>query len=233
MLRGYFENLIFKFSAELYGVSAFDATSFATHRALAEPQQGFLDVSQSQSVFPASELGLLESFETADDHNQEVFVSASVHATFLDGTFLKVDVHEAFIVILPDNLESVRRVVLEVLFFKNLRVLCSEQIVLGLHEFNGSRLVLDDFVSLFKDVRLARIELSVDSLDDDIALAYVVISFKRLDEEFFASAHDVGEGFRNISAEFLDFIKIEAVELHTFDDDRFLSCKHCHYPSSC
>ena len=129
-------------------MSAFDATSFATHRALAEPQQGFLDMSQGELIFSATELRVLESFETAGDHNQEVLVCTSVHSTFLDWAFLKVDVHEAFSVILTDNLESVRRVVLEVLFFENLRVLVREQIVLGLHEFDGGRLAIDDFVSL-------------------------------------------------------------------------------------
>ena len=76
--------------------------------------------------------------------------------------------------------------------------------MLGLHEFDGSRLVLDDFVSLFKDFRLARIELAVDSLDDDVVRSRSHRSFESLDGCYTASAHDIRNEVYLVTAEVLD-----------------------------
>lgn len=120
----------------LHCMSAFYTAVFASHGSLTEPKKCFFDVGQGERIFAAFELGILETFKTADDHDEEVFVANAVHATFLDGAFLKVDTFKFMPVISFADNECMRGVVLVIFFFKNLRVLRRKKVMLCLSHFH-------------------------------------------------------------------------------------------------
>ena len=76
-----------------------DTTLFSGHCALTQPEQSFLEFCDSYCILAAGILATLEMLEAFYDHVNKVFIVYTIHAALFDGTLLKMNGTNQFVIL--------------------------------------------------------------------------------------------------------------------------------------